>query len=51
MMLNCCLGMRNVTDGVSGAAGGAGNIVSCGNVVGKKQIQINFRFSIDVKQL
>ena len=38
MMLNCCPGMENVTDGVLGAAGEAGNIVSCGNVVGKKQI-------------
>ena len=27
VMVNCCLGMRNVTDGVLGAAGGAGSIV------------------------
>ena len=27
MMVNCCPGMRNVTDGVLGAAGGPGNIV------------------------
>lgn len=27
VMVNCCLAMRNVTDGVLGAVGGAGSIV------------------------
>ena len=30
MIVNCCPGIRNVTDGVLGAAGGAGNIVGKG---------------------